>query len=152
MLSFLIPPKSLGKKTLLNKMYWRIQCAKKYRIQKYYTYTEKELVELSGLCITELPLLYDKKIFVIVGSRTFSAGEEFAKDIQALKRGTIIGEITKGGANPVEFFEIDKKTIFQVPIGYSYNPITKDNWEGKGIEPDIISKKPLNDIKNLIKG
>ncbi len=39
-------------------------------------------------------------VYVLMSSDTFSGGEESAYDIQALKRGTLIGETTGGGTNP----------------------------------------------------
>ncbi|HTE45426.1 MAG TPA: S41 family peptidase, partial [Gemmatimonadaceae bacterium] len=43
----------------------------------------------------------DKPVFVLTSSRTFSGGEEFTNNLKALKRATIVGETTGGGAHPV---------------------------------------------------
>jgi len=66
-----------------------------------------------------------------------SADEEFTDDIQTQKRGTIVGEVTGGGANPGRGVPlVDKFGVF-IPFGSAYNPITKTNWEGTGVKPDV---------------
>jgi len=41
-----------------------------------------------------------KDVYVLTSNRTFSGGEEFAYDMKNLKRATLVGETTGGGANP----------------------------------------------------
>jgi hypothetical protein len=79
----------------------------------------------------------DKPVFVLTSGRTFSAGEEFAYDLQALKRATVIGETTAGGANPGQFTPLPHGFLAYVPSGRPTNPITKTNWEGTGVKPDV---------------
>jgi tetratricopeptide (TPR) repeat protein len=79
----------------------------------------------------------DIPLFIIVGSETISAPEQFAYDMQVLKRATIVGEKTAGAANPGRFFRIKERILLLVATGYAVNPITKTNWEGKGITPDV---------------
>jgi retinol-binding protein 3 len=69
--------------------------------------------------------------------RTFLAAEDFAYNIKTLKRGTIIGETTGGGAHPVSGYRIDDHFMIVVPSARSVSPISKTNWEGTGVEPDI---------------
>lgn len=81
--------------------------------------------------------LAGKDVYVLTSNRTFSAAEEFTYDIQTQKRGTIVGEVTGGGANPGGGVPlVDKFGVF-IPFGSAYNPITKTNWEGVGVKPDI---------------
>jgi len=55
-----------------------------------------------------------------------------------MKRGTIIGETTGGGAHPVERHVFKSLNVtMSLPFGRAVNPITKTNWEGTGIEPDM---------------
>lgn len=76
-------------------------------------------------------------VYVLTSKRTFSAAEEFSYDLKNLHRATIIGEVTGGGANPGgDEIATDRFTIF-VPFGRAINPITKTNWEGIGVQPDI---------------
>lgn len=76
-------------------------------------------------------------LYVLTSSETFSGGEECAYDVQALKRGTLIGAVTGGGANPGETRRIDDHFLIFVPTERARNPITKTNWEGVGVKPDI---------------
>jgi peptidase S41-like protein len=76
-------------------------------------------------------------VYVLTSSRTFSGAEEFSYDLQSLKRATIVGEVTGGGAHPVRGQRIDDRFIIVVPIAKAINPITKTNWEGTGVKPDI---------------
>ena len=79
----------------------------------------------------------DKPIYVLTSNFTFSAAEEFANNLQTLKRATIIGETTGGGANPGDRFKVGEYFNMFISTGKAINPITKDNWEGKGVLPDI---------------
>ncbi|MDQ3479712.1 MAG: S41 family peptidase [Pseudomonadota bacterium] len=77
-------------------------------------------------------------IYVLTSKDTFSGGEEFAYDVQALKRGTLIGEVTGGGANPVDMVELGHGMAAMIPFGRAENPVTGTNWEGRGVKPDIV--------------
>lgn len=76
-------------------------------------------------------------IFVLTSHFTFSGGEEFAYDIQTQKRGLLFGETTGGGANPGSSFAINDDLRLFIPTGRAINPITKTNWEGVGVVPDV---------------
>ncbi len=78
-----------------------------------------------------------KPVFVLTSSRTFSAAEEFTYNLKNLKRAIIVGETTGGGAHPGGVRRITDKFGIWLPNGRAINPITKTNWEGVGIEPDI---------------
>ena len=82
--------------------------------------------------------LLNVPVYVLTSSSTFSGAEEFSYNIKNLKRGTIIGETTGGGAHPVEGHTFENlPVLISVPFGRAVNPITKTNWEGTGVEPDI---------------
>ncbi|MFL6857935.1 MAG: S41 family peptidase [Allosphingosinicella sp.] len=76
-------------------------------------------------------------VYVLTSNRTFSGGEEFAYDVKSLKRGVLIGELTGGGANPTGPMPLGNGFIASIPFGRAENPITKTNWEGRGVEPEI---------------
>ena len=93
--------------------------------------------------------LTGKPVFVLTSKRTFSGAEEFSYNLQSLKRATIIGETTGGGAHPVSGHRIDDHFMIGVPFARAINPITKTNWEGKGVEPDV--KAPAGEALDVAK-
>ena len=76
-------------------------------------------------------------IFVLTSGRTFSAAEEFTYNLKHLKRATIIGETTGGGAHPGGTHEIEGRFSVFIPDGRAVNPITETNWEGVGVQPHV---------------
>lgn len=83
----------------------------------------------------------NKDVFILTSHQTFSAAEEFTYDLQALKRATIVGESTGGGANPGWTIGLGDHFRVFLPTGTAINPITKTNWEGRGVTPDISVPK-----------
>lgn len=81
--------------------------------------------------------LAGKPVFVLTSHRTFSGAEEFSYNLKNLKRATLVGETTGGGAHPVSGHPIDDHFIIGVPFARAINPISKTNWEGTGVEPDV---------------
>jgi len=81
--------------------------------------------------------LDDKPAYVLTSKRTFSGAEEFSYNLKNLKRATIIGETSGGGAHPVSGHRIDDHFMIGVPFAKAINPISKTNWEGTGVEPDV---------------
>ncbi|MEO7673828.1 MAG: S41 family peptidase, partial [Pyrinomonadaceae bacterium] len=79
----------------------------------------------------------DKDVYVLTSSRTFSGAEEFANNLKVLRRATIVGETTGGGANPGGMVRLNDHFGVFVPTGRAINPTTKTNWEGTGVEPDV---------------
>jgi hypothetical protein len=77
------------------------------------------------------------KVFVLTSRGTFSGAEEFCYDLKNLKRATLIGEATGGGAHLVGPHRIDEHFSIYVPFGRAINPISKTDWEGTGVEPDV---------------
>ncbi len=78
-----------------------------------------------------------KDVYVLTSKYTFSAAEEFTYNLKNLKRATIIGETTGGGANPGGVRRINEHFMIFVPSGRAINPYTKTNWEGTGVTPDV---------------
>jgi len=80
----------------------------------------------------------DKKdVYVLTSVNTFSGAEEFCYNLKHLKRATIIGQTTRGGAHPCFNQRLNEHFSASIPRGRSINPITKTNWEGTGVEPDV---------------
>ena len=81
-----------------------------------------------------------KPVFVLISKQTFSAAEGLAYEIQAFKRGTLVGEKTGGGANPSAgggMVQLGHGFTANIPTGYVVNAVTGTNWEGVGVKPDV---------------
>lgn len=80
----------------------------------------------------------EKPVYVLTSKRTFSGGEELAYDLKCLRRAQLVGETTGGGANPTgPPHEFDDWYRLFVPWARPINPITRTNWEGVGVTPDV---------------
>jgi len=108
--------------THLNTLYFR----EGDRTEEYWT-----LPDVPG------PKLSDVPVFVLTSAKTFSAAEEFSYNLLTQKRATLVGETTRGGANPGGLFPIDERFEMVIPTGRAINPITGTNWEGTGVVPDV---------------
>jgi len=89
------------------------------------------LDEVGGVKMPDVPL------FVMTSSRTFSGAEEFSYNMQTQKRATLVGQTTGGGANPGGTRGINENLSVFIPTGKAINPITKTNWEGVGVIPEV---------------
>jgi C-terminal processing protease CtpA/Prc len=79
----------------------------------------------------------DKDVYILTSKRTFSAAEAFTYDLKNLKRATVIGETTGGGANPRDVVRINEHFWIGLPTARAVSPVTKTNWEGTGVKPDV---------------
>ena len=110
------------KKVHLNSVYFR----RGDRTTEFWT-----LDEVSGDKMPDVPL------FVITSSKTFSGAEEFSYNMQTQKRALLVGQTTGGGANPGGSMGINDNLSVFIPGGMAINPITKTNWEGVGVIPEL---------------
>jgi hypothetical protein len=96
--------------------------------------------------------LASKPVYILTSRSTFSGGEEFCYDLKMLGRATIVGETTRGGAHMASDHRIDDHFTLFVPDTRAVNPISKTNWEGEGVEPDISvrAERALSTARNLI--
>jgi retinol-binding protein 3 len=106
----------------LNSLYWR----RGDRTEEFWT-----LKSVAG------KRYVGKDVYVLTSRRTFSGAEECAYNLQTQKRATIVGETTGGGAHPGGTVPLGDRFMAFVPTGRAINPITKTNWEGTGVKPDV---------------
>ncbi|MFT6900523.1 MAG: hypothetical protein ACJAXS_000689 [Colwellia sp.] len=66
-------------------------------------------------------------VYILTSKNTFSAAEEFVYNLKVRKRAYLVGERTKGGANPGHFFDLPSRLSIFIPTGTAVNPITKTN-------------------------
>jgi len=107
----------------LNSLYWR----EGDRTQQFWT-----LPYVPGKRFGS-----QKPVYILTSAETFSGAEEFAYNLKNLKRATIIGETTGGGAHPGDVYRLSAHFESFIPGGRAINPISGTNWEGTGVEPDI---------------
>lgn len=79
----------------------------------------------------------NKLIYILTSKQTFSAAEAFAYTLKHLDKAIVVGEVTKGGANRTKRINLNDAFTISVPYIQSIHPITKTNWEGKGVQPTI---------------
>ncbi len=79
----------------------------------------------------------DKEVYVLINEGTVSAAEEFAYNLQALGRATLVGRSSAGAAHAREQFQVDEHYFINIPTQRTVNPKTKTNWEGQGVAPDL---------------
>ncbi|OCW57438.1 S41 family peptidase [Hoeflea olei] len=113
-----------GEPVHINDLIWRNRGTLTFRTESFFS--------------SPTPVHYlGKPVYVLVGPKTYSAGEEFAYDLQALRRAVVVGTATRGGANPGGLTELGSDLFVVVPTGRAENPVTGSNWEGDGVRPDV---------------
>jgi len=121
LVSFLAPPK---KTVEINDIVSRVPNTNTLKRERLYS--KPTPISFAGV-----------PVYVLTSKNTFSGGEEFAYDVQTHKLGKIVGEVTGGGANPTGPVDLGHGFMAMIPFGRAENPITKTNWEGRGVQPDV---------------
>jgi hypothetical protein len=107
---------------VLNRLYWRNHPVEEFKTE----------AQPGG------PLYGEKRPLVIqVSGRSYSAAEEFAYDIQAFKRGIVVGQVTGGGANHALPVNLPGGLQAFIPQARAENPVTGTTWEHVGVKPDV---------------
>lgn len=81
--------------------------------------------------------LKDKPLYVLIDGGVASAGEAFAYDVQQFKLGELVGAKTVGAANNNKLEPIAPGFMLSVSFGRPEHPVSKTNWEGKGVAPTV---------------
>lgn len=115
-------------KVHLNDLYWR----EGDRTEEFWTTPKVLGMKYLG-----------KDVYVLTSNRTFSGAEEFSYNLRNLKRATIVGETTGGGAHPGGSVRLSDHFSVFIPRGRAISPITKTNWEGTGVKPHIEVSKEI---------
>lgn len=119
--SYLAPP---GQPLHLDDVITRVEGASEVARQPYFT--QPVPFSFSG-----------RPVLVLTSSRTFSAGESLAYDVQAHRLGTVVGEVTGGGGNLTGPAPLGHGLMAMIPIARAENAVTGTNWEGSGVAPDV---------------
>ncbi len=81
--------------------------------------------------------LADKPVYLLTSARTYSGAEQFSYDLKMLKRATLVGETTGGGAHSGVWHRIDDHFGMGIPETRAINPFSKTDWAEIGVEPDV---------------
>lgn len=92
--------------------------------------------------------LHKIPIYVLINEQTASAAEVITNTFMETKRAKVVGSLTWGGAHACSLVILNDAFVLQLPFSKLGGPVTKTNWEAKGIEPDI-TKAPKNIIENV---
>jgi retinol-binding protein 3 len=120
--------------------------------------TTREIKSMENL---DGPSLAGKRLYILTGPATASGAELLSYNLQSLKKATIVGGKTVGGAHemsPYNFAGSFGNFVVIVPDGRVVNAVTKTNWEQTGVQPDLETpveqalvsahKQALTDILN----
>lgn len=82
---------------------------------------------------------FGRPVVILTSKRTISAAEAFAYDLQAAGRAKVVGEVTRGGANPMNrpLFDLGSGLSAYIATGRTENPLTKGTPNGRGVTPDV---------------
>lgn len=78
-----------------------------------------------------------KPVYVLVDGETGSGAEEFAYDLKAMGRATLVGQTTAGAATPGGYRPLSGGFVAFIPMGIVSHVVTGSNWEGVGVPPDV---------------
>lgn len=107
----------------LGDIYWRDEDT----LQEYWTHPVEPSLRF-----------VDKPVYLLTSKATFSAGEAFAKALQIHERALVVGEQTDGGSHPGVSYRINPHFEAFIPVGRAILPIIQEDWECKGVSPDIL--------------
>jgi hypothetical protein len=108
-----------------------------FLVSRIHFRDDRRIDELHSVDLGERSYGADRPVFVLDSGGTFSGGEDLSYTLQALGRAKIVGEVTGGGAHPTLSVALGHGLEGRIPFARSENPITRSNWEGVGVIPDV---------------
>jgi hypothetical protein len=78
-------------------------------------------------------------VYLLTSRFSFSGAEQFSYDLKNLRRAILIGERTGGAAHPTRNRRIDDHFFIAMPEYRYINAVTRTDWEGEGVEPDVAA-------------
>jgi carboxyl-terminal processing protease len=89
---------------------------------------------------------YGKPVVLLVGPRTFSAGEDFAVTFDAMQRGRIVGEPTGGSTGQPLPFNLPGGGWARVCTKRDTYPDGRE-FVGRGVQPRIVIHPTVSDVR-----
>lgn len=93
---------------------------------------------------------YMNPVYILIDRGTVSAAEAFAFSLQTTKRATIVGEKSAGAAHMNSWYFINDQIFLSVSTAAPTLPGTQSNWEGAGVQPDLLAD-PGSNIQAILK-
>lgn len=106
-------------------------------LNTFYDRSNDEYAQSWTLAYVPGKRMIDVPVYVLISGGTGSAAEEFAYDVQQLKRGILVGQTTAGAGHTVSLVELEDGFSIHVPSGRPINPVSGTGWQGVGVQPDI---------------
>ena len=110
---------------------------KPVHVNDYYDRVEDHTQSIYTLAEVPGKRYGDKPVYILTSGRTFSAAEGLSFGLQDLKRATVIGERTAGGAHPTRPRRLTDHFAVAVPSSRYISAVTGTDWEGTGVKPDV---------------
>jgi hypothetical protein len=76
-------------------------------------------------------------VYYLTSKRTGSAAEHLALAFKHTRRATVIGETTSGAGHYGGLSPVGERFAAFIPVGRTYDPDTGEDWEAKGVAPDV---------------
>lgn len=89
----------------------------------------------------------NKPIYILVSEKTFSLAEQFAYAMKHFGKATIVGQTSAGAAHAIDYIEVNDHFMIQLPITRSIHPVTKIDWQGTGVIPNIDTSSNSEALK-----
>jgi hypothetical protein len=80
----------------------------------------------------------ERPVYVLTARGTASGAEAFTYTLRHLGRVTVVGDTTAGAAHPGRDRPVGHGFAVFVPDGRPTSPVTRANWEGTGVAPDVL--------------
>lgn len=106
-------------------------------LSDFYERKTNTKTQLFSLANVNGKRILNKPVYILTSKQTFSAAEAFAYTLKNLNKAIVVGEVTMGGANRTKRINLNDSFTISMPYIKSIHPITKTNWEGKGVQPNI---------------
>lgn len=110
-------------------------------LSNFYERKTKTETQLYTLNTNEESKMVNKQLYILTSKKTFSAAEAFAYSLKHYNKAIVVGEVTKGGANRTKRVAINNQFSISIPYIEAIHPVTKSNWEGTGVQPNIKTSK-----------
>ena len=93
-----------------------------------------------------------QKLYILIDSQTFSAGEGLPFILKNRNRATLVGENSAGAGNVGGPYPLAYGFILNIPVGLLLDPVTQTGWEQIGVRPHVLceSKIAVNKTLELI--